>query len=541
MPLEERIAEELKVALRHRQIARGVAILTGARADLMQIQPDTPNAASLLLLLAQWVDVGYPDEQLLGTLLQRFSPECRKKLCVDDYLRLRMAEASRALLTGEADAAIEALDFVLKTERNFPDPGLAAMAHFWKGRAHRKKGEYETSLQHLVRACELAEESKDELLKAVIQIQESWLLFQSGKRRDAMQLLAHAENVLKTTDHYIALGNIESARGRIVRRSGEYEAALEHFTRAVAVYARGDPNHRNLARTLVNASYVRRLLALQIRKRIDRGVQLGRARSTPGTRPPMNSREALRMRYEQLSQGAIQDLIQARDLYALHANRDGFGRVALNLGYLHLDRGEIDQSALDADEAYHLGLQQKDHILMARARILEAAIENAHVEEQTGEDADIALHAARAREYSEEALGLARETQNRRLLAGACIALGMTAANDFFREWETARRFASDAAELIGPGENDHIVEDLGVLKTKIVQMAGIDETLRSWSEGLVGGKTFQQITEEFAEIVIPKVWMREERKISRVAESLSVSPKKVRRILRNAGLLGRS
>jgi len=85
MPLEERIAEELKVALRHRQIARGVAILTGARADLMQIQPDTPNAASLLLLLAQWVDVGYPDEQLLGTLLQRFSPECRKKLCVDDY------------------------------------------------------------------------------------------------------------------------------------------------------------------------------------------------------------------------------------------------------------------------------------------------------------------------------------------------------------------------------------------------------------------------------------------------------------------------
>lgn len=540
MPLDQRIAEELKVALRHRQIARGVAILTGARADLMQIQPDTPNAASLLLLLAQWVDVGYPDEQLLDTLLQRFSTECRKKLCVDDYLRLRMAEASRALLTGEADAAIEALEFVLKTERNFPDPGLAAMAHFWKGRAHRKKGEYETSLQDLVRARELAEESKDELLKAVIQIQESWLLFQSGKRRDALQLLAHAESVLKKTDHYIALGNIESARGRIVRRSGEYEAALEHFSRAVSVYAKGDPNHRNLARTLVNASYVRRLLALQIRRKIDRGVQLGRAHSGTGTRLPVNSREALRLRYEQLSQGAIQDLTQARAIYALHANRDGFGRVALNLGYLHLDRGEIDQSATDAGEAYHIGLQQKDHILMARARILQAAIENAHVEEQTGEDADIALHASNAREYSEEALALAHETQNRRLLAGACIARGMTAANDYFQEWEVARRFASDAAELIGSGENDHIVEDLAVLKAKIVQTTGIDETLRSWSEGLVGGKSFQQITEEFAEIVIPKVWMREDRKISRVAESLSVSPKKVRRILRNAGLLGR-
>jgi hypothetical protein len=31
------------------------------------------------------------------------------------------------------------------------------------------------------------------------------------------------------------------------------------------------------------------------------------------------------------------------------------------------------------------------------------------------------------------------------------------------------------------------------------------------WSEGMVGQKTLQQITEEFAEIVIPKVWLRED------------------------------
>jgi hypothetical protein len=37
---------------------------------------------------------------------------------------------------------------------------------------------------------------------------------------------------------------------------------------------------------------------------------------------------------------------------------------------------------------------------------------------------------------------------------------------------------------------------------------------------------------------VIPKVWMREDRKISKVAEKLSISPKKVRRILRKARLV---
>ena len=98
---------------------------------------------------------------------------------------------------------------------------------------------------------------------------------------------------------------------------------------------------------------------------------------------------------------------------------------------------------------------------------------------------------------------------------------------------------ASEAAELIGPGENDYLVGDLTSLKSKIMQASGINDTLRSWSERMVGDKTFQQISEEFAEIVIPKVWMRESRKISRVAERLSISPKKVRRILRNSGALG--
>lgn len=45
-------------------------------------------------------------------------------------------------------------------------------------------------------------------------------------------------------------------------------------------------------------------------------------------------------------------------------------------------------------------------------------------------------------------------------------------------------------------------------------------------------------MTEEFAEMVIPQVWLREGKKVSRVAERLSISPKKVRRILRSVGLL---
>jgi DNA-binding NtrC family response regulator len=115
---------------------------------------------------------------------------------------------------------------------------------------------------------------------------------------------------------------------------------------------------------------------------------------------------------------------------------------------------------------------------------------------------------------------------------------GMTAANDFFQEWDEAKQCASRAAALLRSDDRDHLWEELITLKSHILRASGINETLRAWSEGMIGDKSFQQVAEEFAEIVIPKVWAREGKKVSRVADRLSISPKKVRRILRNAGLI---
>jgi hypothetical protein len=82
--------------------------------------------------------------------------------------------------------------------------------------------------------------------------------------------------------------------------------------------------------------------------------------------------------------------------------------------------------------------------------------------------------------------------------------------------------------------DRDHLPKELLALKSRILRATGIDHTLRAWSDGQTGDKTFQQISEEFAELVIQRVWVKEGRKISRVADRLSISPKKVRRIVRN-------
>ena len=492
MTIGPQFVEELSQALSLRRVSDGIAMLDKAEGAWVKLSPSEPNATRLLLLIAQWVDVGYRDHHLLDCLLLKFPIESRRRLPLEDYLRLRMVEGFRALSAEEMDVAIEILDFVLRAESGTANDHLLTVAHFWKGRAHRKKGEYELAFKEIACARERAEKShEDAVFTSVIQIHESWLLFQKGLRKEALRLLSHAEATLKNTDHYLARGNIESARGRIVRRSGEYAKALEHFERAVAIYSAGNPNHRNLARALVNSAYVKRLLALQLRKRIDaRATKSDQARSESKlSGASVSPASTLRSRYQQLCDEAISQLRQARDIYARQGHSGGLGAVAVNSGYLHLDAGDIDLAAREAVDAYRIGHEKNDQILMARACVLQAATENAKIEEQLGEDVDIALHANHAKQFSDEALTLAKHTQNRRLLAAAYIARGMTAANDFFQEWELARQSVSEATNLVGVDENDHLLDDLADLKTRIMRASGINDTLRGWSEGMIGGR----------------------------------------------------
>jgi tetratricopeptide (TPR) repeat protein len=522
--LDKSLLDQLNQALTDRRIGDGLTLLEVHCEAISTVSPNHALAAPLALCLAQWVDVGFAQPEIFHALVARFTEDNRRNMRMQDYLQLRMAEAYARLSEEDASSATDLLDFVLRAQQELAEDRLVTLAHFWKGRAHRKKGEYAPALHHILAARALAQKMNAPKIVAVIKIHESWLLFQKDERREALRLLDEAEVEIGPTDHALSRGNIESARGRFVRRSGEYAKALAHFDRAIAIYSERHAQHPNLARALTNAAYVKRLIALDLRKRL----HAGRARG------------AQHARYLQICQEALALLRQAGEIYSMHRHQGGTGSVLVNAGHLHLDSGDIDSATEEAVKAFSLGKERGDRILMARARILQAACANARVDEQLGDDTDAAVHANFALEYAEEAIALAQQTQNKRLLTGAYIARGATAANDFFQEWDVAKKFVSLASEQMSKDDRDHLSKDLATLKARILRASGIDETLRGWSEGILGSKTFQQVTEEFAEIVIPKVWAREGRKISRVASKLSISPKKVRRILRNAELLER-
>jgi len=280
---------------------------------------------------------------------------------------------------------------------------------------------------------------------------------------------------------------------------------------------------------------VKRLLALQLGRKIDADVARRRKAVARG-RAAAVGKPQYRNRFEQVRQEALSALDEAAAIYEQYPNHHGLGSVHLNYGYLHLDNGDLELADTDARVAFHLGEEKRDYILMARARLLQCMSENSRVEEEIGESTEPGGHARQAQDCAKEAIELAKHTQNRRLLADAYIWQGLTYSNRFFSDIEAARHCYDQAMTFSKDDQLEDSSEDIHALKTKILRAGSVNPILRAWSQGSVGDKTFQQITEEFAELIVPKVWEREGRKVSRVASRLSMSPKKVRRILKSVG-----
>jgi hypothetical protein len=162
-------------------------------------------------------------------------------------------------------------------------------------------------------------------------------------------------------------------------------------------------------------------------------------------------------------------------------------------------------------------------------------VENARVEEEVEGWAN---HAISAQDYARDAVELAGHTQDRRLLATVYTWYGLTMSNAFFGDKERAQEAMEKAATYIEPGVRDYLWSDFQILRRRLMENATLESKLMQWAQGEIGEKTFRQLEDEFASLVIPRAWEQERKKVSRVAARLSISPRKVRKVLARLGLL---
>ena len=558
-PIDPTFLSDLREHVAAREIERGIACLQAHQDLIAKLDPSQKNAARIVAQLAIWTDIGFTGPSL-REVLNRFKPESRSELSIADYICLRSAEGMTAMAEETMESAIAHFDFVVSLGDELDDPFLLAIVYFWKGRCLRRRGEYDEALIYTGKGIDLALGLGHPRMAAVMQVLESWLLFQQGKWKEAVRISQTAEGVLAETDDYVTLGNIESFYGRMARREGSFDKAIEFFEGAIQHYGKRDPRHPNLARSLANMALAKRGIALQLQKRIDRDAQLRRktsvsqAKSEAGGDPrlhdlrksdsrdretcePDSRKKDYRSRLMQLRREALEHLEAARAIYQQRPSHHGVGTVFLNAAYIHLDGGDFQRAEEEASSAYDVADEKQDYILMVRARILQCMIENAKVEEEIGGGADPGSHARRAFEYSQEAIDLAKHTQHHLLLANAHLWQGLTQCNSFFDNPEAARESYDLARASCGANQpHNNMWQDMQTLGAKILRKGNVHPALKAWSQGAVGDKTFRQISDEFAEIVIARVWEREGRKVSRVATRLSISPKKVRRILARVG-----
>jgi tetratricopeptide (TPR) repeat protein len=544
LPIDAGFLAQLQQHVAAREIERGIASLCSHQDLIVRLDPSEENAARLVAHLAIWTDIGFTGPPL-PEILKRFAPfetRSRSKLSISDYICLRLAEGMAAMVEEAMETAIGHFDFVLSLGEELDDRFLLAIVYFWKGRCLRRRGEYDEALIYTGKGRDLALGLGHPRMAAVMQVLEGWLLFQQGKWKEALRISQAAESALGETDDYVTLGNIQSFYGRMARREGRFDQAIEFFESAIRHYGKRDPRHPNLARSLANMALAKRGIALQLQKRIDREVQRRRKNSSireGKLSAPIqgSSKQDSRIRLAQLRREALEHLEAAQAIYQQRPNHHGAGTVYLNAAYIHLDSGDFQRAEQEAASAYEVAEEKQDYILMGRARILQCMIENAKVEEEIGGGADPGSHARRAFEFSQEAVDLAKHTQHHLLLANAHLWQGLTQCNSFFDNPEAARESYDLARASCGSNQPDNNMwQDLQTLGAKILRKGSVHPALKAWSQGAVGEKTFRQISDEFAEIVIARVWEREGRKVSRVAARLSISPKKVRRILARVG-----
>jgi tetratricopeptide (TPR) repeat protein len=519
----------LKMDIDLRRIEDGMNRLADSAHIFASFSPALPNAARFLSAVAEWCDVGFGDIGVVKRMITMYDAEPLNRLPISDYVHIRLAKGMLAMKEEMPDAASTHFDIALDLGNEIKAIDLLITANYWKGWCLRRLGQYETALAHLKKAQEL-QWAHGHIQEVPALVLESLILFEKADSRQSLVKLREAEAILAESDDYVMLGFIQFTYGRVLQHEQRYGRAIEHFEKAIELFQKRDLRNSKVARATVDLALARIQVARHLHNNIETGSDKEALIKRAGP-----SRSVLVKELSNVYNVALANLDDAAQIYQRYPKSRGVAKMHLVRGYLYLDKGELDLSSEEAARAYASAKSRRDLIAMASARSLQCMVENAFVEEEVDAWTE---HALASQDYVEDAVELASKTQNRQLLATVYTWYGLTLSNSFFNDRVRAREVMDKAAEYLEPGIRDRIWEEFQILKRRVLENSSVTPKLMQWVHGEIGSRTFRQLEEDFADLVIPVAWEQEEKKVSRVASRLSISPRKVRRVLTRVGLL---
>jgi tetratricopeptide (TPR) repeat protein len=300
-------------------------------------------------------------------------------------------------------------------------------------------------------------------MAAAFKLVQAWALVKQGTTsatvQQAIKLLDEADSVIRHTDDNVCLADIQSAQARIARRRGLYSQSLKLYNRAVEHYARADPQHRRLAHALLYRAPVKQYLACIL----------------DVTAASLAERDRALLRNE-----AAEDLRTAEEIYALVRSVRGRSMVLIYRSQLDLDLGRLHQADDGAEEAYQIAKRSADRMVMGRARIQQCRVAHAWAAGDVDRPRDRNQDLDSAFCFADEAVDLAQETQNAKLIAQSYIWRGLTLVRKRPARLDEAEADCRKAARKLDPAINDYVRDEITTLQSELATLGHVWRSARA-------------------------------------------------------------
>src|SRR5437879_2353555 len=162
---------KLKEAIALRDLDAATHLAENHRDVIADLDPSQPDAAPLLGLFTQWIDMGFGHRgsdtgfsylDLVKAALAKFPRTPRASLRLLDCAHLEMVEGLLAIRAEEYDRAIPHFHFVTSVDSQLGDKDLVIVANYAIASASSRKGAYKDALHYVDVAIAIARDANRE-------------------------------------------------------------------------------------------------------------------------------------------------------------------------------------------------------------------------------------------------------------------------------------------------------------------------------------------------------------------------------------------
>jgi tetratricopeptide (TPR) repeat protein len=430
-------------------------------------------------------------------------PAEASKLSVSEFCYLELGRGLWSLHRECHQVAEEHFKLAQTLGGRLANLSVAAIAGYSLACLHYRTGSYQSALDQIRTCKELLSDhlahqdsKRAAFLKAiaVIDLIEAWVVFIQGNLAQAQGLLERSSRELEGEDALVR-SNALSFEGRIFRRTGDYNKAIDKLNEAIGLLSGlgGKVQHVNLVRCHAQLAFARLLLARREREHASA-----------------------------LQRIALNDLEEAeRIFYQLdHKKKHRLLRVYYVRAFYHLDTDAFESAYNLAAASYGLAHEINDSVMMAHAQIMMAKSRiRARMADPTG-----------ALQLADKAATTAQSTTNRRVKARASICRAMALLSFSSPDLAESKKALEEARSLVHATDNDFLRDEFAELQSESATVEMESDNVATVGMGVVQEKGLEETLRQVTEQIIRRTLPLARNSISDTAKLLKTSRSRVRR-----------